>query len=135
MSLEMLKSGVTTIVLALALMQALGMAQVRGYVRLLPLEKDRLRQWHRRGGIATLVLALAVAAICVFGERYAYYSLRVQAHAVIGALAILVLLLKVAIVNRFRRYLRFTLALGAVAGLLILGTFVASALWYFIQVA
>jgi len=135
MSLEMLKSGVTTIVLALALMQALGMAQVRGYVRLLPLEKDRLRQWHRRGGIATLVLALAVAAICVLGERYAYYSLRVQAHAVMGALAILALLVKVAITNRFRQYLRFTLALGAVAGLLILGTFVASALWYFTQVA
>lgn len=135
MSLEMLKSAVTTIVLALALMQALGMAQVRGYVRLLPLEKNWLRQWHRRGGIATLVLALAVAAICVFGERYAYYSVRVQAHAVMGALAILALLMKVAITNRFRQYLRFTLALGAVAGLLILGTFVASALWYFTQVA
>ena len=135
MSLEMLKSVMTTIILALALAQALGMAQVRGYVRLLPLEKKRLRQWHRWGGIATLVLALAVAAICVFGERYAYYSLRVQAHAVMGVLAILALLLKVAITNRFRRYLRFTLALGAAAGLLILGTFAASALWYFVQVA
>jgi len=135
MSLEMFKSVVTTVILALALVQALWMAQVRGWVRLLPVEKRRLRQWHRWGGIATLVLALAVAAICVFGERYAYYSLRVQAHAVMGALAILVLLLKVVIANRFRRYLRYNTALGITAGLLVLGTFVASALWYFVQVA
>ena len=33
----MLKSVMTTIVLVLALVQALGMAQVRGYVRILPL--------------------------------------------------------------------------------------------------
>jgi hypothetical protein len=90
---------------------------------------------HRWGGIAVLVLILAVAVICVFGERYAYYSLRVKAHAVMGVLAILVLLLKVAITHRSRRHLRFALALGAAAGLLILGTFMASALWYFVQVA
>ncbi|MBU1746949.1 MAG: hypothetical protein KKA73_04615, partial [Chloroflexi bacterium] len=106
----------TTIALVLALIQALGMAQVRGYVRLLPLEKKRLREWHHWGGIAVLVLTLAVAVICVFGERYAYYSLRVQAHAVMGTLLILVLLLKMAITRLFRRYLRFTLALGAAAG-------------------
>jgi hypothetical protein len=159
MSLEMLKSVVTTIVLALALGQALGMAQVRGYVRLLPfdpstlrrgsgqaglrtgfaqdrpLERKQLRLWHRWGGMAALVLSLAVAVICVFGEGYVYYSLRVQVHAAMGALAILVLLLKVAITNRFRRYLRFTLALGTAAGLLILGTLCSSALWYFIQMA
>jgi hypothetical protein len=136
MSLETLKSLVTTVVLALALMQALGMAQVRGYVHLLPVEKRRLRQLHRWGGIAVLVLTLAVAVICAFSEGYGLYSLRVKAHAVMGALAILVLLVKVAITNRFRRYLRylrFTLVLGAAAGLLILGTFVASALWYFLQ--
>ena len=148
---------VTTVVLALAVVQALGMAQVRGYVRLLPIERKwpfdnpstlrrgsgqaglrtglrtRLRRWHRWGGIAVLVLTLAVAVICVFGigGRYVSYSLRAQAHVAMGALAILALLLKVAITHRFRRYLRFALVLGAAAGLLILGTFVTSALWYF----
>ena len=135
MSLEMLKSVVTSVVLALALVQALWMAQVRGYVRLLPFAKRRLRQWHRWGGIAVLVGALAVAVACVCGLGYRLYSIRAQAHAAMGALAILVLLLKVAIANRFRRYVRFTLALGAAAGLLILGIFVTSALWYFVQVA
>jgi hypothetical protein len=48
MSLEMLKSVLTTVVLALALVQALGMGQVRGYVRLVPLESG--------GGIAGAAL-------------------------------------------------------------------------------
>jgi hypothetical protein len=134
MSLEMLKSIVTTVILALALGQALGMAQVRGYVRLLPLAKKRLRMLHRRGGIAALVLTLAVAVTCVAGFGYELYSPRVKAHAVMGALAILVLLLKVVITHRFRRYLRYNTALGAAAGLLILGAFTASALWYLVQV-
>jgi len=73
----MVKSVVTSIILALALVQALGMAQVRGYVRLLPVDKKQLVRLHRLGGAATLLLALAVAAMCVFGERYAYYSPRV----------------------------------------------------------
>jgi len=131
MSLEMLKSLVTTVILALAVMQALGMAQVRGYVRLLPVEKRRLRRFHRSGGIAALVLTLAVAVACVLGRGYELYSLRLRLHAVMGVLAILVMSLKVAITHRFRRYLRYNTALGAAAGLLILGTFIASALWYF----
>lgn len=135
MSLGMLKSLVTTVILALAVMQALGMAQVRGYVRVLPGEKRQLRRLHRWGGIAALALTLAVAVICVLGEGYGLYSLRLRLHAVMGVLAMLVMLLKVAITHRFRRYLRYNTALGAAAGLLILGTFVASALWYFVQVA
>jgi len=142
MSLEMLKSLVTTVILVLGVMQALGMAQVRGYVRVLPGyvrvlpgEKRQLRRLHRWGGIAALVLTLAVAVACVLGEGYELYSLRLRLHAVMGVLAVLVMLLKVAITRRFRRYLRYNTALGAAAGLLILGTFVASALWYFVQVA
>jgi hypothetical protein len=138
MSLKILKSLVTTVVLVLALIQALEMLQVRGYLSLLPVKKRRLRQLHRRGGIAVLVLTVMVAVICMSSFGYVLYSLRVKAHVVMGALAILVLLVKVAISNRFRRYLRYLrliLALGTAAGLLILGVFVTSALWYFLQVA
>lgn len=135
MSLEMFKAIMTTIVLALALVQALGMAQVRGWVRLLPVEKKRLRQWHREGGIVALVLTMAIAVTCVVGFGYELYSPRVKAHAMMGTLAVVALFLKVVITNRFRRYLRYNMALGMAAGLLILGTFTASALWYFVQVA
>jgi uncharacterized membrane protein len=135
MSLEMFKAIMTTIVLALALVQALGMAQVRGWVRLLPVEKKRLRQWHREGGIVALVLTMAIAVTCVVGFGYELYSPRVKAHAMMGTLAVVALFLKVVITNRFRRYLRYNMALGMAAGLLILGTFIASALWYFVQVA
>jgi hypothetical protein len=138
MSLGTLKSLVTTAILALALIQALGMLQVRGYVGLLPVKKRRLRQLHRWGGIAVLVLTGTVAVICMSGFGYVLYSPRVKAHVVMGGLAILVLLVKVAISHRFRRYLRYlglTLVLGAAAGLFILGVFVTSALWYFLQVA
>jgi len=90
---------------------------------------------HRWGGIAALILTLAVAVACVLGESYGLYSPRVKAHTAMGVLAILVLLLKVVITHRFRRYLRHNTALGIAAGLLILGTFIASVLWYFVQVA
>ncbi len=53
----------------------------------------------------------------------------------LGALAILVLAAKVAVTNRFRTLLRYALPLGLSAGLFILGTFTASALWYFVQYA
>lgn len=135
MSLLMMKSVLTTILLLVAIAQALGMAQVRGYVQFLPVERKRLRQRHRGGGIGALILALAVAAMCVFGERYAYYPPRVLAHVVMGTLAIVVLLLKVLITHRWRRQLRHNTALGAIAGLLILGTFAASALWVFVGAA
>jgi len=131
MSLGMLKSLVTTVILALVVMQALGMAQVRGYVHLLPLERKQLRRLHRWGGMAALVLTLAVAVACMLGRGYELYSLRLRLHAVMGVLAILVMSLKVAITRRFLGYLRYNTALGAAAGLLILGTFIASALWYF----
>ena len=49
--MEALKSIVTTMILALALMQALEMAQVRGYMHLWPIERGRLRQSYGWGGI------------------------------------------------------------------------------------
>jgi hypothetical protein len=118
--------------MALALFQALEMAQIRGYVRLLPFDRGVLRRLHRGGGIATLALLLVVAVVCVFGEGYVLYNLRVCTHATLGVLSLLVLAVKVAITHRFRGYLRFNTGLGITAGVLILGTFAASALWYFV---
>lgn len=136
MSLELVKSMLTTLVAVLALVQVLGMAQVRGYVHLVPTETRQLVLLHRWGGITALALILLVAGLClfsVFGLGYALSSPRLQLHAAMGALAALLLFLKVLITNRFRRYLRFNPALGALAGLLIMGIFLSSALWYFVQ--
>lgn len=130
MSLEVLKSVLTTVLAVLALLQALEMTQVRGYVQLLPVERRTLRTYHRGGGLTALALALLVAVLCVAGEGVAFYSPRVTAHALLGASSVAVLAVKVAITHRLRTYLRVNNALGALAAVLVLGTFAASALWY-----
>lgn len=116
MSLEMIKSIVTTVAVVLALVQVLEMTQIRGYVRLLPFDKRVLRQFHHGGGIATLVLMLVVAVICVVGEGFVLYTLRVWVHAVLGVLSLLTLAAKVTITHRFRHYLRFNTGLGIAGG-------------------
>lgn len=124
------KSVTTTVVLALAVLQALEMAQVQGKVRWLPIDSRRLRRAHRLGGVAVLGLAVLVALVCIVTEGHPAPG-RVLAHAVMGGLAVAVLLTKVVITRRFRRLLRYNGLLGATAGLLLAGTFFFSAFWYF----
>lgn len=131
MSLELIKSILTAIVLLLAVGQAIAGLRLRGYFKLLPLPVRYLRSWHRWGGDAALLLTLAVALICVTQFSYSTFSLRVILHATLGTLAATVMLMKVVVARRLRRYLRYTLVLGAIAGFSVLGCFVASAFWYF----
>ncbi len=133
MSITMIKSILTTVVLALALVQGLEMAQLKGYLRVLPIEKRRLRDLHRLGGVAALFLLALIAVLCIASQGLYFSSLRVTLHAVLGAVVILVLVVKAFITNRFRQYLRWNNGLGALAGLLVLGIFLLSALWYFIR--
>lgn len=132
MTLEMVKSAIATIILLLAIAQALEMTQVLGYVRLVPVEKRTLRRMHRRGGIAALILMSVVAAICVLEEGIYFRPLRVGIHAIAGPLAMVVLLTKIVISHRARRLLRFSKILGGLAGALILITFVASVVGYYL---
>jgi hypothetical protein len=133
-SLETIKSVATAAVLALALLQGLEMAQIKGWVRLLPFGKAALRRFHRRGGVAALILTAAVATTCIIGEGYSIYSLRVWVHAVAGSLAIWGMVTKVIITHRARRLLRVNETLGGLIGLLILTTFLASVVWYYLLV-
>lgn len=133
MSITMIKSILTTIALALALVQGLEMAQLKGYLHLLPIEKRKLRSLHHAGGVAALFLLALVAVLCIVSQGFYFSSLRVRLHALLGAVAILVLVVKVLITNRFRQYLRYNNALGVFAGLLVLSIFLLSALWYFIK--
>lgn len=131
MPLELVKSILTTVVVVLAVGQAIAGLRLRGYFKLLPLPVRYLRSWHRWGGDATLLLTLAVALICVTQLSYSTYSLRVILHATLGTLAATVMLMKVVVARRLRRYLRYTLVLGTIAGFSVLGCFTASAFWYF----
>ncbi len=134
MPVVMLKSILTTVVLALAGVQALTMAQVRGYIRVLPVSARRLRSAHRWGGDAALFSTIVVAGLCLTTQSYAPYPAYVPIHATLGSLAILALVLKVVFARRFRKQLRYALALGSVAGFAVLGTFAASALLYYTSI-
>jgi multisubunit Na+/H+ antiporter MnhC subunit len=127
----MTKSILTTVVLLLAIAQAVVGLRLRGYLKFLPLPIRRLRGWHRWSGDVTLVLIAIVAGMCVTGLGFGLYTPRERLHAALGALAALVMVLKVIIARRFRSRLRYQLILGAIAGFSLLGTFIASALWYF----
>ena len=131
MSVLMLKSILTTVVLILAVLQAVSGLRLRGRFKRLPLPVGTLRTWHRLSGDAGLILTLGIALICVTQLSYGGYSLRVPLHAALGTLAALVMLVKVFIARRFRTYLRRLTVLGGVAGFSILGCFAASPLWYF----
>jgi hypothetical protein len=131
MSLLMLKSILTTLVVALAIEQALSGLRITGRLKRWPAPVKGLRVAHRLVGDAALLLTLSVALICVTHLPYSAYSLRVPLHAALGTLAAAILVVKVVVARRFRRYLRYARLLGGVAGLSLLGCFWASALWYF----
>lgn len=131
MSLLMLKSILTTVVVILALGQAVSGLRMTGGLGRIPAPVKNLRIGHRLVGDAALLLTLSVALICVTHLSYSAYSLRVPLHAALGTLAAGILVVKVVVARRFRRYLRHARILGSVAGLSLLGCFFASALWYF----
>jgi hypothetical protein len=131
-SMLMVKSILTTVVLLLAIVQALVGLRLRGYLKSPPLPVRRLRGWHRWSGDVTLVLIAVVAGMCVSNFGFDLDSPRDRLHAALGTLAALVMVLKVIIARRFRSQLRYQLIPGVIAGFSVLGTFVASALWYFL---
>lgn len=131
MPLVMVKSFLTTVVLVLAAGQVISGARLRGYLKRLSLPAGSLRTWHRLGGDAALLLTVTIAVVCVTQASFSAYSLRVPLHAGLGTLAAVVMLAKVIIARRFRRYLRYAVILGTIAALSVLGCFAASALWYF----
>jgi hypothetical protein len=134
MSLFMVKSMLTTVVVVVAAGQAVSGLRLRGRLKGLPLPIGASRTWHRLGGDAALLLTLSVAFICVTHLSYTGYSARVPLHAALGTLAAAILIVKVVIARRFRRFLKHASVYGAVAGFSLLGCFAASALWYFVLV-
>lgn len=138
MGLTYFKALLTTAALLLALVQTVTMLQVRGTIKLARLPVRTLVRIHRWVGIALTILVLLVALLClyaVFGLGYHLEFSRVQAHVPLGAAAAIVLAAKVLVSNRYRRYLRHSMALGLWALGLLAGTFVFSALWLYLGLA
>jgi hypothetical protein len=134
MSIFMVKSLLATSALLLAIMQTFTGLRTRGYFRRIPLPARTFRLWHRVGGDVTLALTTLVAMLCVYYAGIAFSPPRVPAHTALGTLAGLSMVAKVAIARKYRRRIRYSLKIGAVGGFSVLGTFILSALWYFLVV-
>lgn len=134
MPVFLLKSLLTTLILLLAIAQTFTGLRTRGYFRRIPLPARTFRLCHRVGGDFTLALTTLVAILCIYYGGIPLSPPRVLAHTALGTLAGLSMVTKVAIARKYRRQIKHTLKIGAVAGFSHLGTFVLSALWYFIVV-
>lgn len=132
MSFLMLKSILTTVVLLLAIGEAISGMLLRGYFKRLPLPLKPLRLWHRVGGDFTLALTTVVGLMCLSRIGLSFHTLHGSGHAALGTLAGLAMIAKVVMARGYRRLLRQALRIGAVAGFSVLGTFALSSLWYFL---
>lgn len=135
LSLTAFKAILTTVIVGLALSQVLEQALLYRWIRVRNLNRRLVLRLHRLGGVAAVLLVLVVIGSCLYtwlGLGYPPSTARVVAHAVLGALAIVVLLTKVAIANLLRRYMGLTLPVGISAGVLLLGIFLLTALPYFL---
>jgi hypothetical protein len=130
-ALTILKAILTTVVLGVALVQGLEQALLYRWIRVRKLNRRLMVRLHRAGGGIALLLTLSVLVVCLYswlGEGYALSSVRVVAHAALGCLATVILLTKLVIANRFRKYLRYALPLGLSSGALLLGVWLLTAL-------
>jgi len=132
MDILMLKSILATLVLLMAILQAVTMTQVKGRIRLINLPSSQLRRFHKLEGDTALLLTLVTAAICVGRLSSAPQDSRVVLHALVGVAGVATILLKFAVARFFRPYLRYASYISTVLFFSILGIFVTSALWYFV---
>jgi len=99
------------------------------------LDRRLVLRLHRIGGATAVLLVLIVLGSCLYtwlALGYPPSTARDVAHAVLGGLVTIVLLTKMAIANWFRQYMSLTLPLGISAGMLLLGSFLLTALPYFL---
>lgn len=132
MDILMLKSILTTLVLLMAIVQALTMGQAKGRIRLVNLPPSQLRRFHKRQGDAALLFILVIAAICISQFDITPQDPRVVLHALFGVSGVVTILLKFAVARFFRPYLRHASYISTVLFLSTLGIFLSSALWYFV---
>jgi len=129
------KSALTTVLLAVALLQFVGQALARGWIGAGSGVRRLGSRLHRPGGIVAFLLAWLVFALCMYvmwgpgGGGTATLAIpRVLTHAILGGALVLVLSAKAVISNFLRRQLRLNLPLGIAALLLSLGVWLTSAM-------
>jgi hypothetical protein len=135
LSLTAFKAIVTTVLLGLAMAQAFEQVLLYRWIRVRNLNRRLVLRLHRLGGVTATFLVLVVLGSCLYTWLVLGYppsTPRVVAHAVLGGLVTTILLIKVAMANRFRQYLGLTLPLGITAGVSLLGIFLLMALPYFL---
>lgn len=131
------KSVLTTVLLAVALLQFAGQALARGWIRAGTGVRRLGSRLHRPGGIVAFTLAWLVFALCLYAMwgpggvgTATLSSPRVLAHAILGGALLLVLSVKAVITNFLRRQLRLNMPLGIAALVLSLGVWLTSAMPY-----
>jgi hypothetical protein len=80
-------------------------------------------------------MVMVLCLYVIYGLGYHLEFSRIKAHVPFGAAAAIILVAKVLAANRYRRHLRHALAAGLLAFGLVAGTFVFSALWFYLGLA
>ena len=129
------KSIMATIVLWMAILQAIVIAVARGWVGdFSQAVRVRVTGLHHFQGYAALVIILLVAYNCVFMLGLPKTGpARVIAHALLGLAVLLLLMKKILIVRVFTRYYRWLPLLGTLLFVAIAALWVTSAGWYFMS--
>lgn len=119
MSIELLKSILSTIMIAIALGQMFIMFELfgRDVVRY---DAARLKRIHRINGIVFIVLYFFIAYFCLgyIISKKEELSPRISFHAVIALSVILLLFLKISFIRFYRQFPAKILTLGPVIALL-----------------
>lgn len=131
MDIILLKSSLAALAFILAVIQVLLILQLYGKIRLFPGSAETLTWWHRREGDLLLLIFIAIAYHCVTQAFFDPFSSRVVSHAVLGSLLLAVIFFKVVVVRWLARVMPYIAWVGSALFLLVTGTVLTSAGYYF----
>lgn len=106
MDILMFKSILATLVVLMAILQALTMSQVKERLRLVNLPSSQLRRFHQWEGDVALLFILVTATICISQFSITRQDPRVVSYALFGVSGVVTILLKSAVARFFGSYLR-----------------------------
>ncbi len=129
MSIITFKVSIASLVGALAIGQALLMAQLYEKGRLFPFRASSLLVWHRAQGYLTFLLLLVVATECLRHTWVDWQNPRVVAHVLFAWTAIILFVAKIACV-RWLALRRHAGWFGLALFVAVLGTVGTTVIWY-----